>query len=257
MYDPPYAREIDDLFVRNLVKYLAPVSSLRVGARSVDSAAQRRAESAEGSRGPGGSRMHVVEQSGPESEEEAPSVLRVLIMVEVPISLRDPQAKTRRIGFVYEEEVSDAETVSGNGTVSGDGSISDAAAASGDRTTSDADTVGFAVEVTEADLDVLYRLRPEDIIHRLADVLYLVAQWEPALFSERGRTNLERLASREARAATVRATDQNVTLTYVDDSAACCLSLQASSTAPDCVIVSRRPARPPASVSARPYARSA
>jgi len=243
MYDPPYAREIDDVFVRNLVKYLAPVSSLRVGARSVDGAAQRRAESAGGSRGPGGSRMHVVEQSGDETEGDAPAVLCGVVTVEAPDSPQSAQAETQRIGFVYAE-------------------VSDPAAASGDRTISDANTAGFAgevtdAEITDAEIDVLYCLRSNDIIHRLADVLYLVAQWEPMLFSDRGRTNLERLASPEARAATVRATDRDVTLAYTDDSATCCLSLRASTDAPDHVIVSRRPARPPAAVSARPYARSA
>lgn len=232
MYTPPYAREIDDLFVRNLVKYLAPVSSLRVGRRS------------------GESRMHVVASSGNETEDGVRSASRTTVVVEMPGP--PPGADTRRIGFVYPGAVNE-EASSADSSISGDGAVS------GGNAPVDAGELaeepdGFEVDV---ELDVLYRLRPTDIIHRLADVLYLVAQWEPALFSDRGRTNLERLASPEARAATVRATDRDVMLTYSDDAAACCLSLQASSAAPDRVIVRRRPAQPPAAVSARPYARSA
>jgi hypothetical protein len=48
-------------------------------------------------------------------------------------------------------------------------------------------------------VDVLYRLRPADVAHRLDDVLFLAAQWDDACFSERGRTNLRTLASPTAR----------------------------------------------------------
>lgn len=232
MYDPPYAREIDDLFVRNLVKYLAPVSSLRVRRRT------------------GELRMHRVESSGNDTEDGVRTVSCTTVTVEVPRSRQSSGDDTRRIGFLYEEVANETATT-------GDGTVPDDTATPVSKGTIDADAPSLAEEPKRLALDALYRLRPEDIIHRLADVLYLVAQWEPALFSERGRTNLERLASREAQAVTVRATDPDVTLTYVDDSAACCLSLQASSTAPDCVIVRRRPAHPPAAVPARPYARSA
>lgn len=232
MYDPPYAREIDDLFVRNLVKYLAPVSSLRVRRRT------------------GELRMHRVESSGNDTEDGVRTVSCTTVTVEVPRSRQSSGDDTRRIGFLYEEVANETATT-------GDGTVPDDTATPVSKMAIDADAPSLAEEPKRLALDALYRLRPEDIIHRLADVLYLVAQWEPALFSERGRTNLERLASREAQAVTVRATDPDVTLTYVDDSAACCLSLQASSTAPDCVIVRRRPAHPPAAVPARPYARSA
>jgi hypothetical protein len=247
MYDPPYAREIDDLFVRNLVKYLAPVSSLRVRRRT------------------GELRMHRVESSGNDTEDGVRTVSCTTVTVEVPRSRQSSGDDTRRIGFLYEEVANETATT-GDGTVP-DGTVPDGTVPDGtvpndtatpvSKMAIDADAPSLAEEPKRLALDALYRLRPEDIIHRLADVLYLVAQWEPALFSERGRTNLERLASREAQAVTVRATDPDVTLTYVDDSAACCLSLQASSTAPDCVIVRRRPAHPPAAVPARPYARSA
>ena len=237
MYDPPYAREIDDLFVRNLVKYLAPVSSLRVRRRT------------------GEPRMHRVESSGNDTEDGVRIVSCTTVTVEVPRSRQSSGDDTRRIGFLYEEVANETATT-GDGTVP-DGTVPDDTATPVSKMAIDADAPSLAEEPKRLALDALYRLRPEDIIYRLADVLYLVAQWEPALFSERGRTNLERLASREAQAVTVCATDPDVTLTYVDDSAACCLSLQVSSTAPDCVIVRRRPAHPPAAVPARPYARSA
>lgn len=47
-------------------------------------------------------------------------------------------------------------------------------------------------------LDALYRFPASAVLTRVADVLLLVAGFEPALFSLRGRTNLERLASPEA-----------------------------------------------------------
>lgn len=49
-------------------------------------------------------------------------------------------------------------------------------------------------------VDVLYRLRGADVLYRLHDALQLVAAWEPALFSHRGRVNLATLASPAARA---------------------------------------------------------
>lgn len=49
-------------------------------------------------------------------------------------------------------------------------------------------------------LDVLYRLRGADLVHRLHDCLLLVARWDPDLFSARGQVNLGTLASPEAQA---------------------------------------------------------
>lgn len=49
-------------------------------------------------------------------------------------------------------------------------------------------------------VDVIYRLRGSDLFHHLEDCLFIASQCDPALFSERGRVNLERLASDEARA---------------------------------------------------------
>ena len=50
-------------------------------------------------------------------------------------------------------------------------------------------------------VDALYRVRRADLAYHLHDVLWLWAQWEPALFSDRGRTNLATLVSSTARAA--------------------------------------------------------
>lgn len=49
-------------------------------------------------------------------------------------------------------------------------------------------------------VDVLFRLRAVDVLHRLPDVLVLVAGVQPDLFSERGHVNLRTLATPEARA---------------------------------------------------------
>jgi hypothetical protein len=65
-----------------------------------------------------------------------------------------------------------------------------------------------------AAVDVLYRLRAEDIAYRLHDALLLVGRWDTALFSERGRINLNTLAAPEARAIHPTPTDTEVTVTY-------------------------------------------
>lgn len=44
-------------------------------------------------------------------------------------------------------------------------------------------------------VDVIYRFRGCDIFHRLDDCLYLASLWDPEVFSERGRLNLETLAN--------------------------------------------------------------
>ncbi|MEM1128010.1 MAG: hypothetical protein AAGI71_15285 [Bacteroidota bacterium] len=63
-----------------------------------------------------------------------------------------------------------------------------------------AHTTRDALLMETPSLDVLYRFRGTDLLHRLHDVLYLVSVWDPTLFSERGRINLHTLASRSARA---------------------------------------------------------
>lgn len=52
-------------------------------------------------------------------------------------------------------------------------------------------------------LDVLYRFRAADLMYRIHDALLLAAGWDPDLFSQRGRINLNTLASPEARACPV------------------------------------------------------
>lgn len=86
---------------------------------------------------------------------------------------------------------------------------------------------------------VLYILRPEDIIHRLPDVLALVAQWDPALFSERGVVNLERLSSSEARSRRVTPTCTEALLSYPDERSAACLLLDTEISVPETLVVQR------------------
>ncbi len=71
-----------------------------------------------------------------------------------------------------------------------------------------------ALRIGRATIDVLYRLRAEDIEERLHDALLLVAKWDAALFSERGRINLSALATPEARAARPLPEDTVVTVSY-------------------------------------------
>lgn len=71
-----------------------------------------------------------------------------------------------------------------------------------------------AVRIRHAPLDALYRLRAGDLERHLHDTLLLVAKWDAVLFSDRGHTNLNTLATPEARAARPRVTDTIVTLRY-------------------------------------------
>ncbi len=100
---------------------------------------------------------------------------------------------------------------------------------------------------------VLYVLRPEDIAHRLPDVLALVAKWDPALFSKRGAVNLERLSSSEARSCRVTPTCTQALLSYPNEHSASCLLLDTGIPVPETLVVQRvmRPrSSPPASASA-------
>ena len=54
----------------------------------------------------------------------------------------------------------------------------------------------------------------DDVEQRLHDALLLVGKWDSALFSERGRINLNTLATPEARAARPTPTDTVVTVSY-------------------------------------------
>ncbi len=72
-------------------------------------------------------------------------------------------------------------------------------------------------------VDALYRLRGSDLLDHMEDCLYLVSQWErsaptrPDLFSERGRINLDTLATREARNLRLRPEQAAAMVTYEID----------------------------------------
>ena len=70
-------------------------------------------------------------------------------------------------------------------------------------------------------VDALYRLRGTDLLHHMADCLYLVSLWEGdgpgSPFSDRGRVNLATLASPEARTLRLRPEQPSVMLTYALD----------------------------------------
>ncbi len=76
-----------------------------------------------------------------------------------------------------------------------------------------------ALRMGRAAVDVLYRLRAEDIEQHLHDVLLLVAKWDADLFSARGRTNLNVLATPEARSVQPRRSDTVLTVLTVRYSA--------------------------------------
>lgn len=71
-----------------------------------------------------------------------------------------------------------------------------------------------ALRIGRAAVDVLYRLRADDIEQHLHDALLLIARWDADLFSERGRINLHTLATPEARATQPRRNDTVLTVRY-------------------------------------------
>jgi hypothetical protein len=56
-----------------------------------------------------------------------------------------------------------------------------------------------AMIIGENHLDAIYRLRGSDINYYIEDVLYLIAELEPSLFSPRAASNLKVLASPEVK----------------------------------------------------------
>lgn len=48
-------------------------------------------------------------------------------------------------------------------------------------------------------VDVIVRLRGQDIVHRMDDTLLVASRWDPQIYSERGTHHLNRLASSRAR----------------------------------------------------------
>ncbi|NBC84829.1 MAG: hypothetical protein GVY25_01390 [Bacteroidetes bacterium] len=89
------------------------------------------------------------------------------------------------------------------------------------------------------DVDEVYVLREADVTHRLPDVLFMISRWVERLFSERGRTNLQRLATPSARGASVRPGDDRVCLSYADEAPAASLRLNAPVAVPDEVVICR------------------
>ncbi len=63
-------------------------------------------------------------------------------------------------------------------------------------------------------VDVLYRLPSDDLERRLIDALYLMAQWDPALFRTGGQAWLRRRASEEACGTSVRAAEAEAAVDY-------------------------------------------
>ena len=63
-------------------------------------------------------------------------------------------------------------------------------------------------------VDTIYRLRGSDLLGHMDDVLYLASQWDPDVFSARGRVNLATLASAEAKQVTVRPEQPSVLVPY-------------------------------------------
>jgi len=62
----------------------------------------------------------------------------------------------------------------------------------------------------------IYRFRGSDIVYFSAEILYLLSKWEPWIFSERGRVNLEVLASPEAKELEDQ-NDETVFLNFSED----------------------------------------
>lgn len=71
-----------------------------------------------------------------------------------------------------------------------------------------------ALVIGSGALDVLYRFRGADLLYRPHDALYLAAQWDAEVFTERARINLHTLASPEARACRVRPHETLARVTY-------------------------------------------
>jgi hypothetical protein len=78
-------------------------------------------------------------------------------------------------------------------------------------------------------VDTVYRLRGSDLYYHMPDCLFVLSKLEPWLFSDRGLANLERLASKEARA-----------FDYSDDPSVLLISYAGSSPEPQYILVERR-----------------
>ena len=76
------------------------------------------------------------------------------------------------------------------------------------------DRLRDALLVGTGALDVLYRFRGQDLLHRLHDALLVAAKWDGDVFSHRGRINLSTLASPEAVTADPRPHEALLRLAY-------------------------------------------
>lgn len=79
-----------------------------------------------------------------------------------------------------------------------------------------------AALVASGAVGAVYRLRGSDLLDHMEDCLYLIATWEqasggPDLFSERGRINLDTLATREAKNLRLRPEQAAAMVTYEID----------------------------------------
>jgi len=63
-------------------------------------------------------------------------------------------------------------------------------------------------------LDVLYRLRGADVLHRLHDCLFIASRLDPDLFTPRARHNLRSVASQEAGCRTLHPPDPTIRIAY-------------------------------------------
>lgn len=84
-----------------------------------------------------------------------------------------------------------------------------------------------AMILGEHHVDVIYRLRGSDITYHLEDVLYLLSELEPSLFSSRGIINLGCLATHEAREQTKGHDIDNYLIHYQDEDIAGSLNVEA------------------------------
>lgn len=62
--------------------------------------------------------------------------------------------------------------------------------------------------------DAIYRLRGSDLLDHMEDVLYLVRQWDPELFSRRGQINLGTLSSPQVRSLAIRPEQPSALVVY-------------------------------------------
>lgn len=140
--------------------------------------------------------------------------LRSEVEVEVPASAGWPEAGTGPAFFTLDLVV-EVPVADGDG-----GAIRrvafEAAGGPGARALRDHDRRlrRDATLLAHGAVDTIYRLRGSDLLGHMDDVLYLASQWDPDLFSGRGRTNLATLATPEARQVAVRPEQPSVLVPY-------------------------------------------